>query len=630
MASYSIVGVVGHIDHGKTSLVKHLTGTDTDTHPEEKRRGITIDLGFASYRDGDDVFAMIDAPGHQKYIGNLLAGVCQVDVGLMVVAADQGIQAQTLEHAGILRALGVGRLIVVVSRVDLCSDPQIETLREELELFLADEGFDEFPIIPVSVVTGQGIDALKSELRGAIRKTPRDDSGPFRMPIDRVFSVPGRGCVVAGTIWSGSVSDGDSVQIAGGPSVRVREIETHGEPRSRSLVGQRTAMNLVGVSDKEIHRGDELVADDRLAPVTRLIVDLKVTESTGEIKCPAVCQFHTAATACEARLTGVNKLEPGGRVSVMVETSQPVVATFGQHCLLRRPYPVGSFASGKVLAALTDEHPRGKRWLTFAKQLTDANELGRLIAWVDYLDQLNPVSAWLPLQLGVRPEVCADLQKEATDSGQVRRLDSGDLVSQRSIDGICKQILSRLQRQASESDNAWVNTNSLVESISETFSAEAVNLAIEALISQGDIVTTNNMLALATDETQLSKRQTARLNQILDSLAGNRTPPLRKKLAEQLSIPHEQAESLIRYATHQGVLVDVGGGLTFNNDVFEQLCGELGEKFSQQSELTVAEIRDHWQLTRKHVVPLLEYCDRSGITKRNDTLRAAGPNLKRD
>ena len=259
--SYTIVGVIGHIDHGKTSLVAALTGVDTDTHPEEKRRGITIDLGFAAFTDGDHRYALIDAPGHQKYIGNLLAGVSGIDVGLLVVACDQGIQAQTLEHAAILQSLGVSKLIVAISRIDLSDEATRMELSEELDVFLADFGFVDIPKVMVSSVTGEGLDDLRSLLREHSRTADRAAPSQFRMPIDRVFTIPGRGCVVAGTLWSGRVAVGDHVQLSRtGEIIRVRELEVHGDSVSQSQVGLRTAINLASVSASDIVRGDELVA----------------------------------------------------------------------------------------------------------------------------------------------------------------------------------------------------------------------------------------------------------------------------------------------------------------------------------------------------------------------------------
>ncbi|MCA9203651.1 MAG: selenocysteine-specific translation elongation factor, partial [Planctomycetales bacterium] len=339
--NYSIVGVVGHIDHGKTSLVAALTGVDTDTHPEEKRRGITIDLGFAHCRIGERQFAFIDAPGHQRFIGNLLAGVSSVDIGLLVVACDQGIQEQTLEHVAILRQLGVPRLIVVISRTDLASEEDARELAEELRLFLSEYGFTEFPVVRVAAPSGLGLDDLRAELTAAARVGERVASQHFRLPIDRVFSVPGRGCVVAGTVWSGSVRVGDVVEIARTRQrVRVRELELHGVAVEDSRVGYRTAINLSGISARELGRGDELVAVGTHRSTTRLLIELSLFAEAPDVSCPAVVQLHTATTHCSARLVGAKRL--GTPCYLVAETDQPLVATYGQRCLFRRPYPVGS------------------------------------------------------------------------------------------------------------------------------------------------------------------------------------------------------------------------------------------------------------------------------------------------
>ncbi len=227
---YRTIGVTGHIDHGKTSLVRALTGVDTDTHPEEKRRGITIDLGFASFQYGEYQFALIDAPGHQKYIGNLLAGVAGVDLGLLIVACDQGLQDQTIEHAFILRMLAVTDVVVVLTRRDLVDAAREREVREEVELLTEDLGFRDVSVLAVSSLTGDGLDVLKATLCDRASRQTTPATGPwFRMPIDRILNMPGRGCVLGGTVWSGAVTVGDSLELAStGVQVRVRDLQRHG------------------------------------------------------------------------------------------------------------------------------------------------------------------------------------------------------------------------------------------------------------------------------------------------------------------------------------------------------------------------------------------------------------------
>lgn len=309
--TYTIVGVVGHVNHGKSTLVRVLTGIDTDTLHEEKRRGITIDIGFASFTEGSHRFAIIDAPGHQKYIGNLLVGVSSIDIGLLIVACDQGIQQQTLEHASIIRAIGVKKLIVAISRIDLADAKTVAVLSDELELFLGELGFNEIPIFPVSSVSGDGFDRLKSQMCSYASDLANSDAtendGDFRMPIDRVFTVEGRGLIVAGTIWSGQVRIGDTLEIARcKTSFRVRGIESHGERVESSLRGIRTAINLVGATMDGISRGDELITPGFLIENEQLVVSLEVFADSKEIKCPCTVQLHTATQAFTAHLLGQN------------------------------------------------------------------------------------------------------------------------------------------------------------------------------------------------------------------------------------------------------------------------------------------------------------------------------------
>jgi selenocysteine-specific elongation factor len=627
--SYTIVGVIGHIDHGKTSLVAALTGVDTDTHPEEKRRGITIDLGFASFHHGDHQFALIDAPGHQKYIGNLLAGVSGIDVGLLVVACDQGIQAQTLEHAAILQSLGVEKLIVAISRIDLSDDATLTELREELEVFLSDYGFAEIPIVPLSSVTGAGIDALKDQLCSFARQTDRIAGSEFRLPIDRVFSVEGRGCVVAGTTWSGQVSVGDTVQIAGtDKTARVREIECHGEVIQHSKLGQRTAMNLAGVSANELKRGDELVTPGTHPTASRLLVHLQMFNETQPLRCPATTQFHTGTTSCAARITGVRDLQPGQRAVVVVETVQPIVATFAQQCLFRRPYPVGSFAGGRIVATLPAGQRSKGRMVKLGEKLVNASKLERLVAWVDFLGELPIDTEWMETQLAIPP---ADRQ-QIVDQGVAAKhfliSPAGDrLISTAALAVARGYILKLLTQQAEGTDDAWSVDQSVAQRASSTGSEPLVQYAIKQLVDEKQLVRLGRMIAVASDETRLSKKQRSHIEQIAGIYQGSRKPPTTKELANQLGTTIDAVASLVRFMTQQRVLIDLGNGFLIATDVFRQLCAELRNLFDQQPEQSVAAIRDLWQVTRKHAIPLLEYCDQAGVTTRKQDLRMAGPKL---
>lgn len=624
--SYTIIGVIGHIDHGKTSLVAALTGVDTDSHPEEKRRGITIDLGFATFTHGSDQFALIDAPGHQKYIGNLLAGVSAVDVGLLVVACDQGIQAQTLEHAAILQSLGVSKLIVAMSRIDLVDEQTQLELAEELELFLAEFGFEDIPTVPLSSVTGEGLDDLRTLLSEMARTTERSASGPFRMPIDRVFTVEGRGCVAAGSPWSGALKIGDQVQIARtGQLARVREIEVHGSDEQESRIGVRTALNLAGVSATDLSRGDELVSKDTHSPASRILVELRMFVDAAEIKCPTTIQFHTATSATAARIFGPRTIPAGGSEVVIVDLEQPVVATHGQTCLFRRPYPVGSFAGGCILGSVQPAAKQTTRLLKLGSQLRGASAAERVTAWIEFLGECPIDSVALQATLDLDAQQLNAAITSCIEDGVLLKSADGKILTSPSLLGrLSKFILKILTHQAESMDDAWLDEQSVIQRATPIAAPETTHSVLSQLIKDKKVVRVNRMIAVPSENTVLSKKQLNRMNQLLSLYRNERKPPTLKEAATALESPPDTVASLIRFATQQRILIDLGHGFFISQQSFAGLCAELQELFSESPERSVAEIRDHWGITRKHAIPLLEFCDKSGITVRNGDVRMQG------
>jgi len=626
--SYTIIGVIGHIDHGKTSLVAALTGVDTDSHPEEKRRGITIDLGFATFTHGSDQFALIDAPGHQKYIGNLLAGVSAVDVGLLVVACDQGIQAQTLEHAAILQSLGVSTRIVAMSRVDLVDESTQLELAEELELFLAEFGFHDVPRVALSSVTGEGLDELRTLLSAMARRTDRATSGHFRMPIDRLFTVEGRGCVAAGSPWTGVLEIGDQVQIARtGQLVRVREIEVHGSHEQRSQIGVRTALNLAGASATELVRGDELVAPDSHIPASRLLVELKMFVDASEVRCPTTIQFHTATNATAARIFGPRTIPAGGTQVVIVDVEQAVVATHGQACLFRKPYPVGSFAGGRILGSVQPAPRQTTRLLNLGSQLCGASAEQRLKAWIDFFGEYSSDPLKLGTIVGLEPDQLASATASCVASGDIVSPDSDALTSRALLDRLAQYLVKILTHQAESMEDAWLDEQAVIQRATGIASPGTTKTVLSDLIKEKKIVRVNRMIAVPSENTVLSKKQLNRMNQLLSLYRDERKPPTLKEAAAALDSPQETVASLIRFATQQRILIDLGHGFFISQQAFDALCEELKALFSMNSERSVAEIRDHWGITRKHAIPLLEFCDKSGITIRNGDLRAQGRDM---
>ncbi|MEQ1824620.1 MAG: selenocysteine-specific translation elongation factor [Pirellula sp.] len=631
--TYTIVGVTGHIDHGKTTLVRLLTGVDTDSLPEEKRRGITIDLGFASYRDGDHQFALIDAPGHQKYIGNLLAGVSSIDVGLLVVACDQGIQEQTLEHASILRGLGLSALIVVISKADLVKTFTIKQLSEELEFFLSDLGFSELPIVPVSCVSGDGIAQLKSLLcQCAIRleenanKVFAHAQSEVRIPIDRVFKVEGRGLVVAGSLWSGKISVGDTLQRAGTNDIfRVREMEVHGESVESSKAGMRTAINLVGPTNVDLCRGDELVSPGSYHTSDRLVICLEVFSEASEIRCPCKIQLHTATHSCSARILGLKSLVPGTKVVAIVNPEEPIVATLMQACLFRCPYPVGSFASGRVMAAIDSRRFKNRDLMEFGKKLIDANPSDRLLAWVELYGELEVNTYFGLYQVGVSEDELAEMVTALAANRRLIKL-GAKLISVEASNNAKLRILKILKNRKG-AEQAWISEKSLLDQTLPSGTAVLIAWGVEQLITEGKLVRINGMIALGTEGDILTNKQRRQLEVIIALFEGARMPPTMKEISASLKLSSDAVSSLIRFAVQRELLIDLGNGFCVSTGIFRIFCRELFAIFTVDQSASVSCIRDRLQLTRKYVIPLLEYCDRVAITVRKNDHRNAGLKL---
>ncbi len=360
-----IVGTAGHIDHGKSALVRALTGTDPDTLPEEKARGMTIELGFVFLDDPSFAkqIVFIDVPGHEKFVKTMAAGASNVDAALFIIAADEGISVQTHEHFDILKLLGVKLGAVALTKSDLVDATRIAELTATVRDFVRGSFLAEAPILPVSAVTGAGVDAVKKTLQEiGLRVAPRPDSGVFRMPIDRVFTMHGFGTVVAGTILAGTVKAGDRVEIyPEGLKSRVRGVQVHSSKTEVSGVGKRTALNLQDLRKEDLRRGQVAAAEGSLVPTSRLDARLDILESAGrEIKHRERVRLHIGTDEVMARLAilGGQKVAPGDSTPVQIVLERPTVALPGDRFVIRSFSPLVTIGGGQVLDANPGKHKR--------------------------------------------------------------------------------------------------------------------------------------------------------------------------------------------------------------------------------------------------------------------------------
>jgi len=371
--SHVVWGTAGHIDHGKTSLIKALTGTDCDRLPEERERGITIDLGFAQLSDDDFQLHFVDVPGHERLVHTMIAGASGIDLALLVIAADEGVMPQTREHLEVIRLMGVRGGAVALTKADLVDDELAELVAEEVRDFLAPTTFAEVPVVPVSAKTGSGIAELQNALFAQAQTVrPRQIEGrPFREPIDRVFSLTGAGTVVTGTSQWGSLEVGSEVTIyPHGAGARVRRLHVHGAERQAVEAGERVAINLVGLAREELARGDQVLTPGPWSPTTLVTVHLELLASApGPLDEGDEVEVHAVAARVPARIDrlAVRPLRPGARAAAQISLRAPMLLFPGDRLVLRRPSPVNTFAGGEVLDT------RLRRW-----RRRDSAELDRL------------------------------------------------------------------------------------------------------------------------------------------------------------------------------------------------------------------------------------------------------------
>lgn len=370
MVKRIVIGTAGHIDHGKTSLIRALTGIDCDRLKEEKERGITTELGFAHYKFGDDLVAgIVDVPGHEKFVRHMVAGAWGIDMALLVVAADEGVMPQTREHVDICELLGLRRGIIAITKKDLVDDDMVELVREDIQDFLKGRLLEGSPVIPVSSSTGENMDILREEIKkAALGVEERSKEGIFRLPVDRVFTIRGLGTIITGTCISGHVRIGDEIEVY--PTTRrarVKNIQAYHENTEEAMAGQRVALNLQGIERQEIERGTIIGRPDTLVLSNRVDATFKYLKLPFKpIKTDAILRFHIATTQEEARIILLNKdtIEPGEETFVQFVFPKPIVALPDDRYVLRGSYAIQTIGGGRVLDIMPRRHKRYAGYLT--------------------------------------------------------------------------------------------------------------------------------------------------------------------------------------------------------------------------------------------------------------------------
>jgi selenocysteine-specific elongation factor len=620
-----IVGTAGHIDHGKSALVEALTGTHPDRLEEEKRRGITIDLGFA-FLDLDGVrLGFVDVPGHERFVRNMLAGVGGIDLVLLVVAADESIMPQTREHFDICRLLEIPRGLIAITKADLVEPDVLGLVRLEIEEFVRGSFLEGAPIVGVSVRTGAGLDQLKEELLRVAREAPgKDSSRYFRLPIDRAFAMKGFGTVVTGTLVSGSLQAEDEVELfPARRRVRVRGIHSGGRPIERALAGQRTAVNLAGVELGEIRRGMVLAAPGRFEPAQRVDARVTLLASARPLKHRARVHFHqgTAETVAEVFLLSGEHLPPGGSALAQLRLAEPVLVLPGDRFILRQFSPVITIGGGIVLDALAPRHRRADaRAIAFLETLERGSREAILEALADSapggldLAQVVARTAWLE----------SEVQEAAATLAASRRL---RILSEQPWVVASAGHLADCVRRLREEIDGFHAAHPLLPGISKEelrgraadgVRPELFRVALDDLIAAKQAEAVGDIVRRAGREITLQPEEARAKEQIAGEFerAGLAVPHVAEVLAK-LPVERKRAEKLLQILLREKVLVKVAEDLVFHRSAVERLRELLvGYKRERGERLPIAAFKQLTGASRKYAIPLLEFLDRERVTRR--------------
>jgi selenocysteine-specific elongation factor len=593
-----ILGTAGHIDHGKTTLVKVLTGVDTDRLPEEKRRGITIDLGFAPLQlEGVGTVGIVDVPGHEAFVRTMVAGATGIDMALLVIAADEGVMPQTREHLAILDHLGVSRGVVALTKSDLVDGDWLELVRADVSAFLEGSRLAGARIIPVSATRGEGIAELRRALVAVAKDVPARDTGDlFRMPIDRVFTVKGTGTVVTGTVWSGALADGAIVRIMPWDrETRVRGLQTHGKTVPEIRAGDRAAIALVGVEVDELSRGFVLVSDPAWETARTFRAEVTL-DSEIKLGPRTRVRFHVGTSEVGARVIGA------GSPSRIVLDS-PLLLRAGDRFVLRRSSPLETIGGGVIVDPLPPK--RAKAW---PSGLSIRDRLDRMIAesgaaGVDIRQ--------LPQRLGIRPADVGGLKAAGMLVGN--RLWAPSVID--NAGKLIRKHVAEHHRVKPLDKGAPINDLRAKARVPDALFDYVLADLLESrkLANDGGVIRQPAFSAgLSAAEDKLAKAAMAELEG-----AGGEPP----SVAELATKHGAQVSNVLRFLERTGEVVQVEQGRYYTKTTLQAVLDRLRSVMPEDREYTPAEIREALGTSRKFLIPLLEYADRKGLTVRGDSGR---------
>ncbi len=633
-----ILGTAGHIDHGKTTLIKAVSGTDTDRLKEEKQRGITIELGFASIDLPSGIHTgVVDVPGHEKFVKNMVAGASGIDVVVMVIAADEGVMPQTREHLEICHLLGVEYGFVALTKTDMVDEEWLELVTEDVQDFSRGTFLEKSPIVPVSAVSGEGIPEFIETLDTYCSQVPnREPAGLFRLPADRVFTIKGFGTVITGTLISGKIHTGEQIMIyPSGIKSKVRGLQVHDQTVNQAEAGMRTAVNFQGIEKSTVSRGDVIARPDSLRASYMLDVELLLLESNERaLKNREQVRLHTGTSeiGCNVILLDREDLIPGEQAIVQLRLDSPVACVRDDRFVLRSYSPVRTLGGGRILNPVPRKHKRYRTRVVERLQnlLTDDPET--LINF--HLEEAGFFELSQP-ELALMTNLSANQLDNALQSLLSRQIalqtdkDPKRYIHQQTLEQFKEEAIGRLRDYHRKHPlKAGMPKGELKSKFPPILSNKLFNQLIHRMVQANAICQAENSIRLPDHEVRLAEGESDIKEKILDVFRREGLqPPVFKDLISQLDLRPETAKNIIMLLVEEGRLVKAKDDLFFHAEALEDLQKRLVAYIQSNGEISTPEFKEMTGTSRKYTIPLLEYFDSANITIRvgdNRKLRRSG------
>ncbi len=632
-----IIGTAGHVDHGKTALIKTLTGIDTDRLKEEKERGISIELGFAALTlPSGQIFGIVDVPGHERFIKNMVSGAAGIDMVILVIAADEGVMPQTREHLHICSLLGIKRGIVAVTKIDVVDKEWLDLVTDDIHKFIKGTFLETSPVVPVSSVTGAGIKDLLDALSSVASEIEKEsESGLFRLPVDRVFTMKGFGTVVTGTLISGDIKLGEDVEILPqGVIAKVRGIQIHNQSATTAEAGQRTAINLQGVEKTTIVRGDVLARPQTLSPSIRLDLYIEyLSSNTKKLKNRDLARFHVGTNEVIGRiiLLGCEEMEPGSEGFAQIILESSIAAMARDRFVIRSYSPITTIGGGVILDPLpVKKHKRNSEKILREFDLLYSGTDSERVAVIIERSGIEGIEfRQLVIRTGMHQNLLRNMVKSMCSKGQAIVIDADD--SRIISFPVYQNLKNRMLLETREYHEKYplkegISKGELRNIVGQLISTRLFNMAVKDLENRKEIVVDRENLRISGHSVDL-KGELDDLRVEINGIyiGAGLTPPTIKEVMEKYADRKNMIESVINVMLKEGSLIKINEDLYYHRDVLIRLRENYKNLLMKDGKATPASFKELTGLSRKFIIPLMEYFD---ITKL--TIRAGDHRIPRE